>query len=98
MGHGCASYRHAMIRAILILLPLPALLLFPKLLFAGLVIMAAIVFPPAGILYGVLADALYYAPGAATVPHGIIYGTAASLAGFLIGRFFATRVVGFGDR
>ncbi|MBP6860518.1 MAG: hypothetical protein KBC38_03100 [Candidatus Pacebacteria bacterium] len=85
-----------MIRAILIAAPLPALLMFPAPFFMLLTCIASIAFPPAGILYGVLADALYFAPGAASVPQGIIYGTAATLAGFLISRFFSTRVAGFG--
>lgn len=85
-----------MIRAILIAAPLPALLMFPAPFFMLLAVVASIAFPPAGILYGILADALYFTPGTAAVPSGIIYGTAATLAGFLIARFFATRVAGFG--
>lgn len=82
-------------RSIFILAPVPALLLFPAPFFMVLVAVAAVLFPPAGVLYGILADALYFAPGAATVPHGIIYGTAASVGGLLISRFLSTRVTWF---
>lgn len=84
-----------MIRSIFILAPLPALLLFPAPFFMVLVAVASLLFPPAGVLYGILADALYYAPGAASVPHGIIYGTGASVGGLLISRFLSTRVTWF---
>lgn len=84
-----------MIRSIFILAPLPALVLFPAPFFVALVAIASLLFPPAGILYGILADALYYAPGAASIPHGIVYGTAASVGGFLVSRFLSTRVTWF---
>lgn len=84
-----------MIRSIFILAPLPALVLFPAPFFMVLVAVASLFFPPAGILYGILADALYYAHNAASVPHGIVYGTAASVGGFLISRFLSTRITWF---
>lgn len=84
-----------MIRSIFILAPLPALLVFPAPFSIVLVGIATLLFPPAGVLYGTLADALYYAPGAASVPLGVIYGTAASIGGVLISRFVRTRVTWF---
>lgn len=79
-------------KALAIALALLSPLLFPAALAALVILVAAVIVPPVGILAGVLADALYRTPD--MPPYATAFGAAASGAGYLMHRFIKTRIMG----
>ena len=49
--------------------------------------------PIAGLACGVLADVLYFTPGAGQVPYGTLAGAAGALTAVLVRRFVQTRIM-----
>lgn len=54
---------------------------------------AALFIPMAGIALGVVADLVYYVPGAAFIPYFTLFGLCATGASFLVQRFVKTRII-----
>jgi hypothetical protein len=82
-----------MTKILAVVLALLSPLLFPAALAAILVLFAAIVLPPLGILAGVLTDALYYTPGV-SFPYATVTGAGISVIGYLVHQFIKTRIMG----
>lgn len=83
-----------MIRAMPTVLALIALFVFPwQVAFVG-VVAAALFMPAAGIALGVIADIVYYVPGASFMPYFSLLGGAATLLSVLVHRFVKTRIIG----
>ena len=78
----------------LALAALAAPFLFPWPYAALLAFTLALAEPFAGIACGVIADALYWAPGASHAPLGTLLGFAGTLAAYLVRRFVKTRIIG----
>jgi hypothetical protein len=70
-----------------------SLFIFPWQASAVMILLAAGFFPPAGIFLGVVADLVYYQPGAAFAPWFTLYGAAATAASLLVHRFVKTRIM-----
>lgn len=79
-------------KALAIILALLSPLLFPALLALVVVFVASVVVPPVGILSGILADALYRAPG--MPPYATLLGALATASGYVMHRFIKTRIMG----
>lgn len=80
-----------------IVIPLLAgisLLILPWPIAALLMLPAAYVLPVAGLLLGVLADLLYFVPGAALVPLFSLYGLAIGVGAIFVRRFMKARIIG----
>lgn len=58
-----------------------------------LMFLASVFVPLAGIVFGVLLEVLYAPVGFIGVPIGVLWGALASLAGFGLSRFIATRIM-----
>jgi hypothetical protein len=67
-------------------------LLFPVALASLLVLLAAVIVPPVGLLAGVIADALYYTPGV-HLPYATFAGLLATGIGYVVHRFIKTRIM-----
>jgi len=86
--------RGRVVSAVLAFCALAAPFLFPWAYAALLAFLLALAEPLAGIACGIIADALYYAPGASHVPYGTLLGFAGSLIAYLVRRFVKTRIIG----
>ncbi|HEX5774978.1 MAG TPA: hypothetical protein VFY28_03410 [Candidatus Paceibacterota bacterium] len=83
-----------MFRIALILLSVIAPLMFPWPLSLALLLLAALSFPAIALLGGVLMDVLYFAPGAALMPWGILAGIAGFVLATVMHDFMKTRIMG----
>ncbi|HEX7651481.1 MAG TPA: hypothetical protein VF439_02075 [Candidatus Paceibacterota bacterium] len=80
--------------AVLTIAALAAPFLFPWAYAAVLAFALALAEPLAGIACGIIADALYYAPGTAHAPLGTALGFAGTLTAYLVRRFVKARIIG----
>lgn len=81
-----------MIRAAVLIAAFAAPFFFPVLLGIVLAAIAALILPPAGLIIGVLYDALYYVPERG-LPLASILGLAATIVAYAVRRFIATRMM-----
>lgn len=82
-----------MMRAMPTILALIALFVFPWQVSMVAVFVAALFMPAAGIALGVIADIVYYVPGASFMPYFTLFGAGATLASVLVHRFVKTRII-----
>lgn len=80
-------------RAMPALLALIALFVFPWQVALVGVFLAALFIPTAGVALGVLADIVYYVPGAAFLPYFSLLGLVATVLALLVQRFVKTRII-----
>lgn len=83
-----------MMRAMPTILALIALFVFPWQVSMVALFVAALFMPAAGIALGVIADIVYYVPGAFFVPYFTLFGAGATIASVLVHRFVKTRIIG----
>jgi uncharacterized membrane protein len=83
-----------MMRAMPTILALIALFVFPWQVSVVAVVFAALFMPAAGIALGVIADIVYYVPGASFMPYFTLFGAGATIASVLVHRFVKTRIIG----
>ena len=81
-------------RSMSIILALIALFIFPWQVAVIAVLGAAFLTPLAGLALGIVADLVYYVPGAAFMPYFTLFGLGATGIGFLVQRFVKTRIIG----
>lgn len=81
-------------RVMSIILALIALFIFPWQVALIAVFGASLLTPLSGIALGIIADLVYYVPGAAFLPYFSLFGLAATVIGFLVQRFVKTRIIG----
>ena len=79
-------------KATAIILALVAPFIFPTVLTGVIVLLAAVVVPPVGILAGVLIDVLYYTP-AVSLPYGTLTGAVLTGVGYVMHQFIKTRII-----
>jgi len=82
-----------MTKAVALILALASPFLFPSVLAVAVVFGASLVFPPAGLLAGVLADAAYRTPFVA-VPYATLLGLLSTLVGYAVQHLIRTRIMG----
>ncbi len=82
-----------MMRAMPTVLALIALFVFPWQVSLVAVAAAALFMPLAGIALGVIADIVYYVPGATFIPYFSLLGAGATLLSVLVHRFVKTRII-----
>lgn len=70
-----------------------SLFLVPWPIMAALILVAALLVPPAGVLLGIAADALYFVPGTAFLPFFTLLGLLATALALLVQRFVKTRIM-----
>lgn len=58
-----------------------------------LMIASSISIPLSGIVFGVLFDMVYAPVGAVGIPLGVLWGSVASLLGYIISRFLQARIM-----
>lgn len=80
-----------MMRAVILVATFLSLVWLPWPMTVVLMVVASISFPLSGIAFGILFD-LLYAP-AAGIPLGLLWGSAASIAGYAISRFIRERII-----
>ena len=83
-----------MMRAMPTILALMALFVFPWQVSLVAVFAASLFMPAAGIALGVIADIVYYIPGAPFIPYFTLFGLAATGSALLVHRFVKTRIIG----
>ncbi|HWH16551.1 MAG TPA: hypothetical protein VNU25_03140 [Candidatus Paceibacterota bacterium] len=82
-----------MMRAMPTILALIALFVFPWQVSFVAVFAAALFMPAAGIALGIIADIVYYVPGASFVPYFTLLGAVATAVSMLVHRFVKTRII-----
>lgn len=82
-----------MTRIVLIVFPVLSLFLFPRAITAGLAFAAALIAPPIALGIGIIADALYFVHGAASLPIGTALGVIGMAGAFFVRRFIKTRIL-----
>lgn len=82
-----------MARAALVAAALLSPLLFPYPLTLVLSFLAGLAFPPVPFVAGIIADALYFTPGAAWFPAASAAGLALSVGAFFMQRFLKARIM-----
>jgi len=82
-----------MMRLVPALATLVSLFFFPWPLSLALIFVSALFLPPAGLILGIAADALYFMPGAAFLPLFTLYGLFSTLLSLLVHRFVKTRIM-----
>lgn len=70
-----------------------SLFIFPWQVSLVAIFLAALSLPPAGLMLGLLADVVYFVPGAAFVPYFSLLGLVASVLAALVHRFVKTRIM-----
>ncbi len=80
-------------RVMSIVLALIALFILPWQVAVLAILGAALLTPLSGAALGVIADIVYYTPGAAFMPYFSLFGLFATVAGFLVQRFVKTRII-----
>jgi hypothetical protein len=83
-----------MLRYALPAFALLSLFLFPWPLGVAAIFLSAGFAPASGILLGVSADLIHFAPGAYAFPYASALGACATLAGFVVQRFVKARIMG----
>lgn len=82
-----------MIRPILLIATALSLFWMPWTITIACMVLTSIFMPISGIVFGLLLD-IFYAPfGVSTLPYGLMWGSAASLTGFIVERFVRTRIM-----
>lgn len=79
------------LRILIIATTLFSLFALPWQVTVVLLLVAALVFPPAGILLGLLAEIFYWAPG--FIPYYALAGAVATGGALLVHRFIKTRIM-----
>lgn len=82
-----------MMRVMPTVIALIALFVFPWQVALALVVFAALAMPAAGVALGVIADIVYYVPGAAFMPYFSLFGVVATVVSILVHRFVKTRII-----
>lgn len=82
-----------MMRYVVLLATFLSLVWFPWPITVVLMVVSSIFVPLSGIVFGVLFDMVYAPVGAVSMPLGVLWGSAASLAGYIISRFIRTRIM-----
>ena len=82
------------LRGVIILSAFLSAFLFPYPFTVLLSFGAALIFPPLGVVIGVLVDVLYFAPGVSAWPHAVLIGLLVSLIALVVRRFVRTRIIG----
>lgn len=82
-----------MARAAVVIAALLSPLLFPYPLTLLLSFLAGLVLPPVPLVTGIIADALYFTPGAAAFPIASAAGLSLSVASFFMQRFLKARIM-----
>lgn len=83
-----------MLRLTALALAALSLFLFPWPVSLALMLLASLLFPPAGPLLGVLGDVLYFMPGSAPAPYFLLWGLVCFGIALLVQRFVKTRIIG----
>lgn len=82
-----------MTRALAGLAALLSLFIFPWQVSAVIILAAALLFPPAGIGLGLIADLVYWIPGVAFLPYFSLFGIVCTGLSLLVHRFVKTRIM-----
>lgn len=82
------------LRALLGLLALLSIFLFPWPLTIAVVLFASFFMPPVSLIAGILSDTLYLAPHAAAFPYATILGIIGFLIALGVHQFVKTRIIG----
>lgn len=82
-----------MMRSMAVILALIALFVFPWQVSLLAILGAALFVPAAGIALGVIADLVYFMPGAAFMPYFSLFGAGATIVALLVHRFVKTRII-----
>ncbi len=82
-----------MMRALIPAIALFALFVVPWQVGMFSILVAALFLPPTGLLLGVIADLIYYSPGAAPVPYFTLCGIGCFVLALLVHRFVKTRIM-----
>jgi len=80
-------------RAMTSLLALISLFIFPWHVALVAIFIASLMVPPAGLALGLIADLVYYSPGAAFAPYFTLFGIASFCVSLLVHRFVKTRIM-----
>ncbi len=83
-----------MIRIVLSVAALLSPFLFPYPATLLLSIAASLLFPPIGLLAGLLTDLAYFVPAASVLPVATVTGLAISVISVFVRRFFKARIIG----
>lgn len=75
------------------LIALISLFIFPWQVALVAILAASLMVPPAGLLLGLIADLVYYSPGAAFMPYFTLYGIFSFALSLLVHRFVKTRIM-----
>ena len=82
-----------MMRAMTSLIALIALFIFPWQVALVAIVGASLMVPPAGLALGLIADLVYYSPGAAFAPYFTLFGILSFGLSLLVHRFVKTRIM-----
>ena len=88
MGH-----HNAIMHAMASLIALISLFIFPWQVALVAIVGASLLVPPAGLMLGLIADLVYYTPGAAFAPYFTLFGIFSFAASLLVHRFVKTRIM-----
>lgn len=80
-------------RAMTSLLALLSLFIFPWQVALVAILAASLMVPPAGLALGLIADLVYYTPGAAFAPYFTLFGVLSFGLSLLVHRFVKTRIM-----
>ncbi|MBU2103940.1 hypothetical protein KKD81_00995 [Patescibacteria group bacterium] len=82
-----------MIRGVALVLSVLSLFIFPHSVSAVLILASALLLPFSGLALGLIAEALYFSPGAHFLPVWALFGALATSAALLVHRFVKTRII-----
>lgn len=82
-----------MIRILVLLSALISLFIFPWQVSLAFMFAASLFLPPAGLALGIIADLIYFVPGAAFMPFFTLFGLVFFGIALLVHRFVKTRII-----